>query len=301
MLRPLYRCVLRLHPPGFRKRFTDEMLSIFERAAGTSAEFLLLLDALVSLARQWVLRPEFWDDLSPAQQPVPDGVPSFHTLAPFRPRTPAVIHGLLLSIALFCLTCFAIKYSWIHLLHVRIPEVQFDSPRSAQVNPSRESTTLERPTSAPVSGYKAAIALPPPLPTSVNLTKAPVAITARNSFDRSLVTAESSKSRPPSRFSSPVVSTAPSIEVTLQDYAGTYVAVSPGRLTILISAEGGHLMIEVAGQPKRALAPVSETKFVVMGADLWVEFVRDEHSTDGNRILQLRVFQGGQLFIAQRQ
>ncbi len=30
MLRPLYRWVLRLHPAGFRTRFADEMLSIFD-------------------------------------------------------------------------------------------------------------------------------------------------------------------------------------------------------------------------------------------------------------------------------
>ncbi len=33
MIRPLYRCVLRLHPSGFRKRFTDEMLSIVDHSA----------------------------------------------------------------------------------------------------------------------------------------------------------------------------------------------------------------------------------------------------------------------------
>jgi hypothetical protein len=125
MLRPLYCCVLRLHPPGFRQRFTEEMLSIFDHAGGETAAFRLLLDGLLSLARQWALRPEFWHDLSPArpQQPAPDGIPSFYTLDPFRPRIPAVIHALVLSTTVFCLTCFAIKYSWIHVLHVRIPEV----------------------------------------------------------------------------------------------------------------------------------------------------------------------------------
>jgi len=37
MLRPLYRCLLRLHPPGFRKRFAEEMLSIFDQATECQA------------------------------------------------------------------------------------------------------------------------------------------------------------------------------------------------------------------------------------------------------------------------
>ena len=35
MLRHLYCCALRLHPSGFRKRFGDEMLSIFDHTPST--------------------------------------------------------------------------------------------------------------------------------------------------------------------------------------------------------------------------------------------------------------------------
>ena len=120
MLRPLYRCVLRLHPSGFRQRFADEMLSIFDHTAGkagrraTAGGRFALAGAAVDAA------PGILARISPAQQPAPDGIPSFHTLDPFRPRAGAVIHGLVLSTAIFCLTCFAIRYSWIHVLHVRI-------------------------------------------------------------------------------------------------------------------------------------------------------------------------------------
>jgi len=147
MLRPFYRCLLRLHPPAFRERFADEMLSIFDHSEGIPAGVRLLADGLLSLLRQWTLRPEFWHELSPAQQPAPDGIPSFYTLDPFRPCASAVVHGLVLSTAVFCLTGFAIRYSWIHILHVRIPEVQFDSPRSIQTNSgSVPSASLETPT-----------------------------------------------------------------------------------------------------------------------------------------------------------
>jgi hypothetical protein len=119
-----------LHPPAFGKRFGGEMLSIFDHSEGRIAKATLLADGLWSLVRQWTLRPEFWHEISPVQQPVPDGVPSFHTLDPFRPRPSAVIHGLVLTSAVFGLTCFAIRYSWINILHVRIREIQSDSPQS---------------------------------------------------------------------------------------------------------------------------------------------------------------------------
>jgi Peptidase family S41/N-terminal domain of Peptidase_S41 in eukaryotic IRBP len=163
MLRPLYCCVLRLHPPGFRQRFAEEMLSIFDHAEGEAAAFRLLLDGLLSLARQWTLRPEFWHDISPTlpQKPAPDGIPSFYTLAPFRPRIPAVIHALVLSTAVFCLTWFAIKYSRVHVVHVRIPEVRFDSLRPTQANrASSPSAIFARPTIPPHAGGQALVSLP---------------------------------------------------------------------------------------------------------------------------------------------
>ena len=132
MLRPLYRYMLRLHPPGFRQRFADEMLSIFDHSEGKLARAKLLADALLSVVRQWTLRPEFWPEISPAPQPAPDGIPSFHILDPFRPRPSAVIQGLVLSTAIFCLTCFAIRYSWINILHVRIREIQAENSQSVQ-------------------------------------------------------------------------------------------------------------------------------------------------------------------------
>jgi len=131
MLRFLYQRLLRLHPPAFRKRFAEEMQSIFDRVTERSARVRLLADGFLSLLRQWSLRPEFWHEFaSGGQHAAVDGIPSFYTLDPFRPRTAAVVHGLILTVAVFCLTCFAIRYSWIHVLHVQIPEVQFESSSS---------------------------------------------------------------------------------------------------------------------------------------------------------------------------
>jgi hypothetical protein len=174
MLRFLYRCALCLHPSGFRKRFADEMLSIFDHSAGKRAALRLLVDGLVSMARQWALRPEFWHEISPAQQHAADNIPCFYILEPFRPRTGAMIQGLVLSTAVFCLTCFAIKYSWIHILHVHIP-AQFESSRSTQWNVGRgASAMLEKPTVPSCSQDKTTIA------TSTTPRSAPAAATIQN-------------------------------------------------------------------------------------------------------------------------
>jgi len=225
MLRPLYRCVLALHPRAFRQRFADEMLSIFDHTAGKPASVALLADGLISLARQWALRPEFWHELSPAQPPVPDGIPSFYTLDPFRPRAGAVIHGLVLSTAVFCLTCFAIRYSWIHVLHVRIPEVQSDSPPSIQMNSGTVATTsLERPTVAARSENQPPIASSavPESAVKVPAPALPAPIAIQNRVAQNPVSPSPAASDPQSQVNS-----------------------------------GTQPTVEVAGQPKRKLAPKS--------------------------------------------
>jgi hypothetical protein len=60
MVRTLYACLLLLHPPEFRRRFTSEMLCIFDEAGRSMGVFALLFDGVVSLARQWVLRSGSW-------------------------------------------------------------------------------------------------------------------------------------------------------------------------------------------------------------------------------------------------
>ncbi len=156
MLRCIYRCVLRLHPPAFRIRFGNEILSIFDQANGQLSGFRLLMDSILSLIRQWTLRPEFWRESVPAPTPhaALDGIPSFCTLTPFRPRTAAVVPGLILSIAVFSLTCVAVKYSWIRVLHVRIPEVEFEAPQ--WIPPNASATGVSNRTAEPVTHDQAA-------------------------------------------------------------------------------------------------------------------------------------------------
>ncbi|HUI56346.1 MAG TPA: hypothetical protein VLY04_15330 [Bryobacteraceae bacterium] len=60
MTRTLYRWLLWLHPPVFRRQFAGEMLWIFDEVSETEGGRLLLFDGLASLARQWLLRSGSW-------------------------------------------------------------------------------------------------------------------------------------------------------------------------------------------------------------------------------------------------
>lgn len=60
MIRVVYRALLLLHPRTFRRQFADEMLCIFDEMRSKHAAALLVTDALISLARQWLLRSGAW-------------------------------------------------------------------------------------------------------------------------------------------------------------------------------------------------------------------------------------------------
>jgi len=60
MTRTLYRMVLWLHPPRFRREFGEEMLWIFDQAVFSRDVLALFRDGLRSLARQWFLRRGSW-------------------------------------------------------------------------------------------------------------------------------------------------------------------------------------------------------------------------------------------------
>jgi hypothetical protein len=53
MIRALYSLITRLHPRQFRDRFGDEMMATFDEALNHGSGIHLVLDGLLSLARQW--------------------------------------------------------------------------------------------------------------------------------------------------------------------------------------------------------------------------------------------------------
>jgi hypothetical protein len=58
MKRAFYKCLLWLHPAGFRDRFADEMLWIFDEAGGQGVR--PFTDVLISLLRQWTFDSGVW-------------------------------------------------------------------------------------------------------------------------------------------------------------------------------------------------------------------------------------------------
>ena len=57
MTRLLYRCLIALHPPAFRRQFGPEMELNFDESG---RDLRLFGDILTSLLRQWVLRSRIW-------------------------------------------------------------------------------------------------------------------------------------------------------------------------------------------------------------------------------------------------
>jgi len=108
MIRFLYLCLLRLHPPRFQRRFSAEMLWIFDQSPSTRT-IPLFSDACLSLWRQWALRSEFWEE-----QPAADGAPVFYIVGSDTPRSSALIHGALLSVLAFGAVCYILNHSNSH-------------------------------------------------------------------------------------------------------------------------------------------------------------------------------------------
>jgi hypothetical protein len=62
--RLLYQALLYAHPPVFRRRFASEMQWIFDQTTPIGQQFNLILDAFVSLQRQWIVRRGVWKVLA---------------------------------------------------------------------------------------------------------------------------------------------------------------------------------------------------------------------------------------------
>ena len=100
MLRWLYIQLIWLHPAPFRWRFGDDMLDDFDRAPNR-AKPRYFADAAVSLARQWILRPEYHH---PEGTVAADtalraaGIPVFYSMETYKPRPAALLQGGLLAV-----------------------------------------------------------------------------------------------------------------------------------------------------------------------------------------------------------
>jgi hypothetical protein len=265
MLRRLYRCAVRLHPPSFRRRFGEEMLYIFDQQKGPLSALGVMLDCVFSLLRQWTLRPHIGIDLpaAPSLSPATDHIPSFETLDPFRPRASAIINGAVLSLILFCMSVFAIRYSWIHVLNLRIPRIAVTP--SQQVGLQTRQQFDVTPTEPEDIQSKTIVSSSPRAPAAAIRTRG--------------------------------------VTIWLDPYVGTYISNHPPA-KISIQIEGGPLRdhlsfsLAAAGHSSLALSPVSPAKFVIDGAEnSYVDFSADAQG----RICCLSFVVNGNAITAQRQ
>lgn len=271
MLGRLYRWAVRLHPSSFRRRFGDEMLSIFDQQKATPAALGLLLDCFFSLLRQWTLRPHVGTELpaAPLRNATVDHIPSFETLDTCQPRTSAIINGTVLSLILFYLIAFAIRYGSIHVLNLGILKIAVNRTQPF----SRESKTSSEHLQVDV------------IPTEP----------------------EDSQSKTVAS-SSPLTPAAPvrtrGAMIWLDPFVGKYISNSPpAKISIQIEGDtlrGDHLSLSLAaaGRSSVALSPVSPTKFVIVGAEnSYVNFTADAQG----KICRLSLVESGNVITAQRQ
>jgi hypothetical protein len=114
----LYRLLLCAYPPDFRRRYGAEMAQVFgDRCRGiaqTQGVRGLLMFGMRSVA-DWLTttireRIASTIEVAPAAE-TSDGVPLFYTVGSFSPRPGALIHGGVLSIAIFTAISFALGHS----------------------------------------------------------------------------------------------------------------------------------------------------------------------------------------------
>ena len=84
---------------------------------------------------------------------------------------------------------------------------------------------------------------------------------------------------------------------TLDSYTGVYSSGLPNKLTVLLTAKSGQLIVEVPGEWKSALVPVPGNRFVFSnGQENWIEFSKHKNGV----IYGIRVHRNGTEFEARR-
>lgn len=310
MLRRFYRFLLRLHPRRFRNRFGDEMLSIFDEAnknADKPETARLFTDAVTSFLRQWLARPEIWEEQVAEPIRCSSAGPVLFTLGEYKPRTGSLISGGFVTLILFCAAWFVSEYTWTHPVFMPLTTVQVDTayeqPENSELSPlplasipSEQVPVPQAQATATVETSAPARATPPPRPNSAKVTVVPLtkngAIAGtpilRNEPAQNSATIASAD-RPSRVTASPAIS-----EDVLQSYVGVYAA---PNVQIVIASENGNLTMQIGGETKTVLVPAGGSQFrLASSSSDWVQFSKDhagavraiEVSRGGHRLSALR-------------
>ena len=316
MLRLLYCWLLRFHPARFRERFGEEILSIFDHIEGRAAAAGLLADAFISLLRQWTMRSEYWEEKAAVSVPAGvGGFPVFYTLESFKPRKSALIGGAVLTWIVCSAVFLAIRHSKIHSVY--LPSVSFESaassnaqlpegapnlsPTQASVRPRTQASVrphtqaiIESGTNTPEADrVRLGRRIPPEANSSAEVSepREQTRLRASDTLHRNITTTP-----PVQSLSQPFVSTNISRENPFS-YVGEYSTDAPGKFSVLITAEDGHLMIEIPGEQKSMLIPVNGTRFAFCETqNNWVEFMKH----DNGAAYGLRIYRNGSEFRGHR-
>ncbi|HEV2688434.1 MAG TPA: hypothetical protein VGV35_07760, partial [Bryobacteraceae bacterium] len=149
MFRWLYVWLLRLHPAPFRQRFGDEMLQIFDSEAGLWSAVALLADGLLSVVRQWTLRPDFRRPL--LVEAISDraaDVPLFRTIDDYKPKPIAMFQGGLLTVVVLYAVAAAFAHGGktpVFLIGVHHPSPHLLPVDRSSVAESELNTTVKIP------------------------------------------------------------------------------------------------------------------------------------------------------------
>ena len=225
MLRYLYARVLDAHPPYFRQRFGEEMLAIFDESESGWGAARLFADAMVSLVRQWTLRPQFWEERAAVDR----GSSLFSLLEHSRPRTLALAYGALVSVLVLNGVSLTIGYAWNHPHYMEIRQSVLLPPASWR--------------NAPTAGMAPERAAQPSLPTDQGRVLLIFNVPAHaGSADKFGLTSGDELPR------------------GYQSYAGTYRSSLGERIDV--SVREGRLQLEIDGAVRSNLIPSSQSNLM---------------------------------------
>jgi hypothetical protein len=315
MLRFIYLWLVRLHPSRFKKRFGDEMLSIFDQTGGKTAATKLIGDGAISVLRQWITPPEFGEKpLAATCVGTSDGTPNLYTVDDSLPQTRALVNGTALSLAVFSLICLWMIYDQTHVVLRPLFSSPIDSwgpplPKERAIQPgvarrrrfenqpaTQASSPQKAPTTQPATMHKERVNQAAAQSMLPRRTASPKPIGRREFHAQKLRTSPLSPPLGGRTKSTVMLALVDVPRRALRSYAGTYIADMREGLNLSVKLESEELIFEVPGEQRRALLPVSETDFLVKDApDCWVEFSKNQDGT-----LQLDFYENDRHISARR-
>jgi hypothetical protein len=214
------------------------MQAIFDQADSRPVAAGLLADAVLSLLRQWSLRPQFWEE-SPLVA-AGEGTPLFRVLDGNKPRTAALVYGALMSVLVLNGVSWTMGYAWNHPIFIQLRRPVLVPPASW----GTKSTSAIRP--------EATRAAESDLYTDEGRVVLIFPSRARPSSEAG-PTIFLSITSPPAE---PSRSSGDAAPIFLQAYPGTYLSTSESGERVNVTLNSGRLQLEVVGVFSSPIVPV---------------------------------------------